>query len=203
MCTVLQVPWCFHCVKLDPPGFQQEMSLLADTELTKASSITLIPSGVLGARCISSIAYCQDHGEVCRRVALHWAHDYLRVSHHLTPATISAVVQHLIVNKDWKTYHFNDAMMPDHEDRATLDRTAAQLRTPQDVQGLDYSRHGVFLVECAQAQCEEHLAEDLRAQVMNKILTAIASQDESMSELVIDAFILHARANACSAAGDV
>ena len=136
-------------------------------------------------------------------MAIDWTHEYLRASHHLTPATISAVIQHLIVNKGWKTYHFNDAMMPDNEDRATLDRTAAQLRTPQDVQGVDYSRHGVELVEYAQAQCEEHLVEDLRAQVMDKILTAIASQDESMSELVIDAFILQARAHACSAAGDV
>ena len=179
------------------------MSLLEDTELTKASSFNLIPPGVLGARCISSIAYCQDHADVCRQVAMDWTHEYLRVSHHLTPATISAVVQHLIVNQDWKTYHFNDAMMPDNEDRATLDRTAAQLRTPQDVQGVDYSRHGVFLVEYAQAQCEEHLAEDFRAQVMYKIRTAIASQDEAMSELVIDALKQHTRANACSAAGDV
>ena len=203
MCTVLQVPWCFHCMKLGPPGFQQEMSLLADTELTKASSFNLIPAGVLGCRCTSSFGYSQDHADTCRQVAIDWTHEYLRASHHLTPATISAVIQHLIVNKGWKTYHFNDAMMPDHEDRATLDRTAAQLRTPQDVQRVDYIRHGFELVEYAQAQCEEHLAEDFRAQVMYKIRTAIASQDEAMSELVIDAFILHARAHACSAAGDV
>ena len=190
-------------MKLDPPGFQQEMSLLADTELTKASSFNLIPPGVLGARCITSIAYCQDHAEVCRQVAMDWTHEYLRVSHHLTPATISAVVQHLIVNKDWKTYHFNDAMMPDNEDRATLDGTVAQLRTSQDVQRPDYSRHGFELVEYAHAQCEEHSPEDLRAQVVDKILIAIASQDESMSELVIDAFILQARAHACSADVDV
>ena len=39
MCTILQVPWCFHCMQLDPTGFQQELSLQADTELGFARSI--------------------------------------------------------------------------------------------------------------------------------------------------------------------
>ena len=202
MCTILQVPWCFHCMQLDPTGFRQELSLQADTELGFARSIALPPAGELGARCRSSIVYCQEHGAVSRGVALDWTQQYLLSEHHLTPATISAVVQHLIDTKGWKTYHFVDAMTPASADRLTLDRTVERFRTYQDVQIQDYTRLCARMIDHAVTLCETMLPEDQRAHVMDMILTAVAAE-EPMCEAAIDSLIHHALAHARSGAVDM
>ena len=189
-------------MQLDPTGFRQELSLQADTELGFARSIALPPAGELGARCRSSIVYCQEHGAVSRGVALDWTQQYLLSEHHLTPATISAVVQHLIDTKGWKTYHFVDAMTPASADRLTLDRTVERFRTSQDVQIPDYTRLCAQMIDHAETLCATMLPEDQRAHVMDMILTAMAAE-EPMCESVIDSFIHHALAHARSGAVDM
>ena len=115
---------------------------------------------------------------------------------------MSAVVQHLIDTKGWKTYHFVDAMTPESEDRLTLDRTVERFRTSQDVQLPDYTRLGAQMIDYAETQCEKWLPEDQRAHFMDMILTAMAAE-EPMCESVIDSFIQHALAHASSGAVDM
>ena len=115
---------------------------------------------------------------------------------------MSAVVQHLIDTKGWKTYHFVDAMTPESEDRLTLDRTVERFRTSQDVQLPAYTRLGAQMIDYAETQCEELLPEDQRAHVMDMILTAMAAE-EPIFDSLIDSFIQHALAHACSGVVDM
>jgi hypothetical protein len=128
-----------------------------------------------------------------------WMMNYFRDTHHLTWNTIEKVRLHL--KEFWTAPCFLDAINPGSKNRLKLDLTIAQLRTAQDVSPpLNNAMLCSSLLAYGEDQCNNHLAPDKAARVLDRFSSLMLADMKSAARSVIDGMILaEIQDNRCSA----
>jgi hypothetical protein len=186
-------------MQYDPTGFLRVFALLGDTELAQAHHHHFDPTDGLGHPVRGSSDYCMADGQMACGWAEDWMMNYFRDTHHLTWNTIEKVRLHL--KEFWTAPCFLDAINPGSKNRLKLDLTIAQLRTAQDVSPpLNNAMLCSSLLAYGEDQCNNHLAPDKAARVLDRFSSLMLADMKSAARSVIDGMILaEIQDNRCSA----